>query len=572
MPRERPTHRLLRQSAIWANLKILASSVLYNCAGARSLVQGIRPGQPSSPDAYHLPAKPSSTPLEQRGGVAPEQAMPPLVPRDSQCGFYISRRTTHIQDLSKNHRIVPAAMDRVASCAHRHQDIMVSDEKGLLHSAAVSTVSDSKVDEHASPTAATLAEFTEEIARMEEGRLAYHANCPRSLTPTCSRHSANIGNARVPGMYKSLGLTSTQYNAALSVFFVGYAIFETLSNIILRRTSPRFYIPALTVVWGVICALFALVHRRSLQSVSGLGLRRQDSYPASSTGLDAGIRDNYKAGDSLFCTLTGAFGGLLATAIHTLDGAHGIEGWRWIHIVEGCTTAGLGLLTLFFMIISAFTDWRTYLWGLIYISTYIHVYSVILSLPSVVTGLGYKGTTATLMACPPYGFGFVIVLVGGWTADRYKRWYWHYIVGVCTDRAHGGRKPRRALCHVHHHHVHVPPDLDHLGVALVQRCRLEQARCRNGVHLLHGQHRRHRLRPDLSCRMGPSLCPGARRQPRMLCDRVGIGNGAVVVKRDALRDEKAAEVGDEAGVKEGNMLGEELGDLGDRHSHFRYYL
>ena len=52
---------------------------------------------------------------------------------------------------------------------------------------------------------------------------------------------------------------------------------------------------------------------------------------------------------------------------------------------------------------SAFTDWRVYLWGLMYLTTYIPVYSVVLSLPTVVTGLGYKGTTATLMSVPPYG-------------------------------------------------------------------------------------------------------------------------------------------------------------------------
>lgn len=27
-------------------------------------------------------------------------------------------------------------------------------------------------------------------------------------------------------------------------------------------------------------------------------------------------------------SLTGAFGGLLATAVHALDGTHGIAGWR----------------------------------------------------------------------------------------------------------------------------------------------------------------------------------------------------------------------------------------------------
>ncbi len=141
---------------------------------------------------------------------------------------------------------------------------------------------------------------------------------------------------------------------------------------------------------------------------------------------------------------------------------------RWIFIVEGCITAGFGLLALFFMssypenasflsasekrivllaneadhaqkagetfnakqIRSAFTDWRTWLWGLVYLTIYIPVYSVILSLPSVVIGLGYKGTTATLMACPPYALGFVIVLTAGWTADRYGKLFYHYVAAI----------------------------------------------------------------------------------------------------------------------------------------------
>ena len=49
------------------------------------------------------------------------------------------------------------------------------------------------------------------------------------------------------GLATSLKLTSSQYNWALSIFFVGYVIFETPSNILLRKISPRWYIPTLTV-------------------------------------------------------------------------------------------------------------------------------------------------------------------------------------------------------------------------------------------------------------------------------------------------------------------------------------
>ena len=81
-------------------------------------------------------------------------------------------------------------------------------------------------------------------------------------------------------------------------------------------------------------------------------------------------------------------------------------------------------------ILSAFTDWRTYLWALLFFANYVPVYSIILSLPTVVTGLGFHGTTATLMACPPYGFGFVIVLISGWTVDKYGYRFYHYIASI----------------------------------------------------------------------------------------------------------------------------------------------
>lgn len=43
-------------------------------------------------------------------------------------------------------------------------------------------------------------------------------------------------------------------------------------------------------------------------------------------------------------SLSGAFGGLLATAILKMDGVGGLAGWRWIFILEGIATVLIGIL------------------------------------------------------------------------------------------------------------------------------------------------------------------------------------------------------------------------------------
>jgi hypothetical protein len=54
----------------------------------------------------------------------------------------------------------------------------------------------------------------------------------------------NIGNAKVDGLQKSLHNMSTgKYNAALTMFFISYSIFEPLTNVLLKRLKPSIFIP-----------------------------------------------------------------------------------------------------------------------------------------------------------------------------------------------------------------------------------------------------------------------------------------------------------------------------------------
>lgn len=53
----------------------------------------------------------------------------------------------------------------------------------------------------------------------------------------------NIGNAKIAGLSKTLHLTTGSYNATLTIFFVSYAVFEPLTNILLKRMRPSIFIP-----------------------------------------------------------------------------------------------------------------------------------------------------------------------------------------------------------------------------------------------------------------------------------------------------------------------------------------
>ena len=45
-------------------------------------------------------------------------------------------------------------------------------------------------------------------------------------------------------------------------------------------------------------------------------------------------------------TMAGAFGGLLARLIQLMDGTAGLQGWRWIFILEGILTVVVAFAAL----------------------------------------------------------------------------------------------------------------------------------------------------------------------------------------------------------------------------------
>ncbi|KAH9853629.1 MFS general substrate transporter [Lenzites betulinus] len=165
----------------------------------------------------------------------------------------------------------------------------------------------------------------------------------------------NIGNAKIAGLERDTHLQGTQFNSALAIFYVSYILVELPSNWVLKKFKPSRWLPFLVAVWGTVTTLSGLV-----QNYSGL-LAIRFFLGFCEGGLLPGImlylstlykRHELQQRVGIFyasASLSGAFGGLLSTAIIKMDGIGGLAGWRWIFILEGIATVGIALTSMFFL-------------------------------------------------------------------------------------------------------------------------------------------------------------------------------------------------------------------------------
>jgi MFS family permease len=62
----------------------------------------------------------------------------------------------------------------------------------------------------------------------------------------------NVGNAKILGLEKDIGVSNGQYANGLAIFFAFYIAAELPSNLVLKKFSPRLWLAFLTSAWGII--------------------------------------------------------------------------------------------------------------------------------------------------------------------------------------------------------------------------------------------------------------------------------------------------------------------------------
>lgn len=164
----------------------------------------------------------------------------------------------------------------------------------------------------------------------------------------------NVSFASVQ-MNVDLQFSATIYGLGGGLFFLGYALFEVPSNLLLVRFGARQWLARIMVTWGLLAVGMMFVQTpmqfyvmRFLLGVAEAGFFPGVIYyfavwfPSAFRGR--AVSRFYVASPLASIVMGGISGWLL-----DLNGVGGLRGWQWLFLVQGLPSVAAGLLVLFFL-------------------------------------------------------------------------------------------------------------------------------------------------------------------------------------------------------------------------------
>lgn len=277
---------------------------------------------------------------------------------------------------------------------------------------------------------------------------------------------SNIGNAYTSGMKEDLRLTSKQYSNSVSVFYSTYLAAELPAVLLLKRANVKYYMSFLVFSWAIITMCNGFV--RNYQSLLALrvllGTFEGGFFPAMTLIIsmlykkqEQAKRVAYFFGSS---ALSGSFGGLIATGLASVRNAGGLEGWRWLYIIEGLISVAASgwlffglpadfsvipflnererhLMTIrakqrvqymgleqkfeWSFVVDALRDFKTYTSFTIQFCQDTILYGFSTFLPAILKlGLGYSSVKAQYMSIPVYLLAGAVFLLSAYVSDKFR--------------------------------------------------------------------------------------------------------------------------------------------------------
>ena len=164
----------------------------------------------------------------------------------------------------------------------------------------------------------------------------------------------NVGFAALQ-MNQDLHFSASIYGLGAGIFFIGYALCEIPSNLILVRVGARRWLARIMVTWGALAVAMMWVRSptsfyvvRFLLGVAEAGFLPgviyylSNWYPAAQRARAVSM---FMIGIPLAVVVGGPVAGLLLA----MNGTFGLAGWQWLFLLEGAPAALLGVVVWFYL-------------------------------------------------------------------------------------------------------------------------------------------------------------------------------------------------------------------------------
>ena len=319
--------------------------------------------------------------------------------------------------------------------------------------------------------------FDEEYTLEEQRKVIYRVD--RRLVTMCGLTACvslldrtNVSSAAIAGMNQDLNLKEgNRYSIVVLVFFVTYTLFQVPSTALLRRLGPVWYLSTLVLCWGATMVGFGFT--KDWQQMVALrvllGVFEGGFFPCIilllSTWYSRYDLQKRYAGYYIIGMVSSAFGGVLSFGLTQMSDVGGLEGWRWIFIIEGIITCLVAALCYLFLLdfpenehnsrrylrplrqeelafiirrvnrdradviaepfslrlfLKSSLDFKIWGFGLIFFAVTTICYSIAYFLPIILRGMGFSVGASQCLVAPPYVFAAIITFIEAWVGDRYR--------------------------------------------------------------------------------------------------------------------------------------------------------
>ncbi|KAJ6134596.1 hypothetical protein N7523_000918 [Penicillium sp. IBT 18751x] len=292
----------------------------------------------------------------------------------------------------------------------------------------------------------------------------------------------NVGMAAIGGMLTDLNFNGTRYSLVVLMFFITYVVFQPPATVLIRKMGPPYFLSLMVFCWGALMLGMGFAKKweeilaiRILLGVFAAGYFPGCMYLLSCWYMRYEVQKRFAVFYGVGCVAS-ALSGILAFGLTKMNGTRGIAGWRWIFILEGVISIGLGFLVYYLIVdfpdkasqsrkflneeeiefvvqrinydrldaeaeefslrrfLKPALDIKIWTFAILFCCLTINTYAMAYFLPIILSdGMGFGVGEAQCLTAPPWVFAAMMMFLTAWVGDKIERRVPILLFNVCLS-------------------------------------------------------------------------------------------------------------------------------------------